>query len=78
MLKNTLKILSILKFKFGDSHGNIVHLHERDCSVQRRNQKVIEIAPAVGLSPEFRNEICEAAVKLCKMLAMLMLGRLNF
>ncbi|MCD6632636.1 pyruvate carboxylase [Lactococcus cremoris] len=62
----------------GDSHGNIVHLHERDCSVQRRNQKVIEIAPAVGLSPEFRNEICEAAVKLCKNVGYVNAGTVEF
>ncbi|MDR0199745.1 MAG: pyruvate carboxylase [Streptococcaceae bacterium] len=50
----------------GDTHGNVLHLHERDCSVQRRNQKVIEIAPAVGLPLELRERICDAAVKLCK------------
>ena len=47
---------------FGDSHGNIVHLYERDCSVQRRHQKVVEIAPSVSLSDELRMSICEAAV----------------
>ncbi|MFC4651469.1 pyruvate carboxylase [Lactococcus nasutitermitis] len=62
----------------GDSHGNIVHLHERDCSVQRRNQKVIEIAPAVGLSPEFREEICAAAVKLCKNVGYVNAGTVEF
>lgn len=62
----------------GDTHGNMVHLHERDCSVQRRNQKVIEIAPAVGLSPEFRNEICEAAVKLCKNVGYVNAGTVEF
>jgi pyruvate carboxylase len=50
----------------GDKHGNVVHLHERDCSVQRRHQKVIEIAPSVELDEEVRAELCEAAVKLCK------------
>ena len=49
----------------GDKHGNVVHLHERDCSVQRRHQKVIEIAPSVELEEKVRKELCEAAVKLC-------------
>lgn len=48
----------------GDQHGNVVHLHERDCSVQRRYQKVVEIAPAVNLDPRVRTELCDAAVKL--------------
>lgn len=47
-----------------DQHGNLVHLFERDCSVQRRHQKVVEVAPSVGLSIELRKQICEAAVKL--------------
>ncbi len=51
---------------FGDSHGNVVHLFERDCSLQRRNQKVIEEAPAPGMSTELREKICSAAVKLAK------------
>ena len=50
----------------GDHHGNIVHLHERDCSVQRRYQKVVEVAPAMHLDPTVRKELCEAAVKLAK------------
>ena len=49
----------------GDKHGNVVHLHERDCSVQRRHQKVIEIAPSVDLDEKVRAELCDAAVKLC-------------
>jgi pyruvate carboxylase len=48
----------------GDRHGNIVHLHERDCSVQRRHQKVVEVAPAVNLSDATRGELCDAAVRL--------------
>jgi 3-methylcrotonyl-CoA carboxylase alpha subunit len=51
---------------FGDGHGNIVHLYERDCSVQRRHQKVIEEAPAPGVAPEWRAQICEAAVSAAK------------
>ncbi|PWD86112.1 pyruvate carboxylase [Ignatzschineria cameli] len=50
----------------GDQHGNIVHLWERDCSVQRRHQKVVERAPAPYLSQEKREEICESALKLGK------------
>ncbi|HVT79635.1 MAG TPA: pyruvate carboxylase, partial [Phycisphaerae bacterium] len=48
----------------GDSHGNLVHLFERDCSVQRRHQKVVELAPAVSLPLDVRLRICEAAVKI--------------
>jgi pyruvate carboxylase len=50
----------------GDKHGKVVHLHERDCSVQRRHQKVIEIAPSIGLDKQVRAELCDAAVKLCR------------
>lgn len=45
----------------GDSHGNLVHLYERDCSVQRRYQKVVEIAPAPDLDTDLRDQICNAA-----------------
>ncbi len=50
----------------GDHHGNVVHLHERDCSVQRRYQKVIEIAPSVGLEPALIKELCDAAVAIAR------------
>jgi pyruvate carboxylase len=50
----------------GDAHGNLIHLYERDCSVQRRNQKVVERAPAPYLKPEQRHELCEAALRLCR------------
>ena len=50
----------------GDQHGNVVHLHERDCSVQRRYQKVVEIAPSVELDPKVRKDLCDAAVALAK------------
>jgi pyruvate carboxylase len=48
----------------GDQHGNLVHLWERDCSVQRRHQKVVEVAPASKMDFKLRNEICEAAKRL--------------
>lgn len=50
----------------GDKAGNVVHLYERDCSVQRRHQKVVEIAPAPRLPVEIRNKMTEAAVRLAK------------
>jgi pyruvate carboxylase len=50
----------------GDRHGNLVHLFERDCSVQRRNQKVVERAPAPYLSEAGRDELCEAALRLAR------------
>ncbi|OWU73069.1 pyruvate carboxylase [Phaeobacter sp. 22II1-1F12B] len=50
----------------GDKHGGMYHLFERDCSVQRRNQKVVERAPAPYLSDEQRAEICELGYKICK------------
>jgi pyruvate carboxylase len=50
----------------GDKHGNIVHLYERDCSVQRRHQKVIEFTPAFALPQEKRDQICADAIKIAK------------
>jgi len=50
----------------GDHHGNIVHLFERDCSIQRRHQKVVEVAPSLSLDEELREAICQAALKLMK------------
>jgi pyruvate carboxylase len=49
-----------------DHHGNLLHLYERDCSVQRRHQKVVEVAPAANLPASVRHELCEAAVQLAR------------
>src|SRR6516162_3645547 len=49
-----------------DEHGNLLHLYERDCSVQRRHQKVVEVAPAGNLPDRVRGELCEAAVALAR------------
>uniref|UniRef100_A0A1I8AR72 ATP-grasp domain-containing protein n=1 Tax=Steinernema glaseri TaxID=37863 RepID=A0A1I8AR72_9BILA len=50
----------------GDHHGNVVHLFERDCSVQRRHQKVVEIAPAPQLAPEIRDRMLHDALKIAR------------
>jgi pyruvate carboxylase len=49
-----------------DEHGNLLHLYERDCSVQRRHQKVVEVAPALNLPESVRQEICDAALKIAR------------
>ena len=50
----------------GDHHANLLHLYERDCSVQRRHQKVVEVAPAANLDHGIRSELCNAAVQLAR------------
>ncbi|WP_457826353.1 ATP-binding protein, partial [Staphylococcus aureus] len=58
--------------------GNIIHLYERDCSVQRRHQKVVEVAPSVSLSDELRERICAAAVDLMKKINYVNAGTVEF
>jgi pyruvate carboxylase len=62
----------------GDAHGNLVHLFERDCTVQRRNQKVIERAPAAFLSDAQRSELCEAALKIGRAVSYRAAGTVEF
>ncbi|MGH8261350.1 MAG: pyruvate carboxylase, partial [Steroidobacteraceae bacterium] len=62
----------------GDTHGNLVHLYERDCTVQRRNQKVIERSPAVFLTPEQRAALCEAALAIGRASAYVNAGTVEF
>ena len=62
----------------GDEHGNIVHLYERDCSVQRRHQKVVEVAPSVALPDALREEICEAALDLSRKIKYVNAGTVEF
>ncbi|MBO0420902.1 pyruvate carboxylase [Vagococcus fluvialis] len=62
----------------GDTHGNVIHLFERDCSVQRRHQKVVEVAPCVSMSDSQREEICNAAVKLMKYVNYVNAGTVEF
>lgn len=62
----------------GDEYGNIVHLYERDCSVQRRHQKVVEVAPSVGLSHDLRERICDAALQLMNNIKYVNAGTVEF
>ena len=62
----------------GDKHGNVLHLFERDCSVQRRHQKVVEVAPSVSMSDEQREEICQAAVQLMENVQYVNAGTVEF
>ncbi len=62
----------------GDAHGSLVHLWERDCSVQRRHQKVVEIAPSINLPEDLRRRICESAAALCRSVGYRSAGTVEF
>ena len=62
----------------GDEYGNVIHLFERDCSIQRRHQKVVETAPASALPVELRQKICNAALKLMKNVHYVNAGTVEF
>ena len=62
----------------GDRHGNIIHLGERDCSLQRRYQKVVEYAPAFSISRELRDRLCEDALKVARHIGYINAGTVEF
>ena len=62
----------------GDKQGNVVHLHERDCSVQRRHQKVVEVAPSIGLPDHVRAALCDAAVQIARSIGYYSAGTVEF
>lgn len=62
----------------GDKHGNIVHLFERDCSVQRRHQKVVEVTPALSITEEQRQAMCNDAIKISKEVGYRNAGTIEF
>src|SRR5207249_2775818 len=61
-----------------DGEGNVIHLYERDCSVQRRHQKVVELAPAPNLDPELRDRICADAVAFARKIGYRNAGTVEF
>ena len=61
-----------------DKFGNVIHLGERDCSIQRRHQKVIEEAPSAAISPELRKEMGETAVKAARAVGYVNAGTIEF
>jgi acetyl-CoA carboxylase biotin carboxylase subunit len=63
---------------FGDSHGNVIHLGERECSIQRRHQKLLEEAPSPALTDELRERMGEAAVRLCQRVGYENAGTIEF
>jgi pyruvate carboxylase len=62
----------------GDHHGNVVHLFERDCSLQRRFQKIVEVAPSVNLAESAKQQVYEYAVKICKAVGYNNVGTVEF
>jgi acetyl/propionyl-CoA carboxylase alpha subunit len=62
----------------GDEHGNVVHLFERECSIQRRHQKIVEESPSVALTPELREKMGADAVRLCKSIGYSSAGTVEF
>jgi acetyl/propionyl-CoA carboxylase alpha subunit len=63
---------------FGDHHGNLMHLNERDCSIQRRHQKIIEESPSPAVTPDLRERMGEAALKLAKKIGYTNAGTVEF
>ena len=62
----------------GDADGNVIHLYERECSLQRRRQKLVEESPSPALSPETRAQMCEAAVRLARAVGYTNAGTIEF
>ncbi|MCO8126057.1 biotin/lipoyl-binding protein [Acidimicrobiia bacterium EGI L10123] len=62
----------------GDAHGNVIHLGERECSIQRRNQKVLEESPSAGITPEIRAALCDGALALARHIGYRSAGTVEF